>query len=98
MNKYTGGWDNTNSTRLLYANGQLDPWRDSTVSSKFRPGGPLESTSELPVFLIPGGTHCSDFYGQNWDVNPELKEIVDSEISTLKTWLGEFHGQKEATS
>uniref|UniRef100_A0A8H7TUJ2 Uncharacterized protein n=1 Tax=Bionectria ochroleuca TaxID=29856 RepID=A0A8H7TUJ2_BIOOC len=44
VNRYTGGWFAKNTTRLMDTNGQRDPWRDVTVSSIYRPGGPLEST------------------------------------------------------
>ncbi len=54
VNAWTGGWSVTNTTRLMYVNGQYDPWRDSTVSSINRPGGPLQSTSEVPVYVVPG--------------------------------------------
>lgn len=94
VNAWTGGWSVTNTTRLMYANGQLDPWRDATVSSIFRPGGPLESTEELPVRVIPGGIHCSDLYGQNWDVNPEVKSIADAEVANMKKWVAEFYEEK----
>lgn len=94
VNEYTGGWFIDNTTRLMFANGELDPWRDATVSSKFRPGGPKESTPEMPVWVIPGGVHCSDFYSQNWALNPELKGIVDEEVATMEQWVSEFYDQK----
>jgi hypothetical protein len=92
VNAYTGGWSvDFNSTRLMFANGELDPWRDSTVSSKFRPGGPEQSPN---VRVIPGGIHCSDFYAQNWAVNPELKSIVDEEVASMEQWVKEFYEHK----
>lgn len=78
----------------MLTNGGSDPWRDSTVSSDFRPGGPLQSTPELPVRVIPGGIHCSDLYGQNWAVNPELKALVDDEVANMREWVNEFYLQK----
>lgn len=94
VNKYTGGWNVTDTTRLMYANGQYDPWRDATVSSIFRPDGPLESSPELPVRVIPGGTHCSDYYSQNWEVNPEVKRIAYEEAANVKKWVDEFYEHK----
>lgn len=91
VNKYTGGWSVKNTKRLMYANGQFDPWRDATVSSVDRPGGPLRSTPNLPVRVIPGGMHCSDFYKQNWDVNPETKRIAYEEADNMKQWVNEFY-------
>jgi hypothetical protein len=78
----------------MYANGQLDPWRDSTVSSKSRPGGPLQSSSELPVRLVKGGIHCSDFYGPNWAANPDVKALAADEVANMKTWVQEFYTEK----
>ncbi|KAB5525675.1 peptidase S28 [Coniochaeta sp. 2T2.1] len=97
VNAYTSGWfvDAANTTRLMMTNGEWDPWRDATLSSKFRPGGPKESTPELPVRVIPHGTHCSDLYGQNWGVNAELKAIVDEEVANMQEWVGEFYEKKE---
>jgi hypothetical protein len=91
VNKYTGGWSNTNTTRLMYTNGQLDPWRDSTVSSDFRPGGPLRSTEQLPVRMVAGGVHCSDLYGQNWAVNDGVKAIAYAEVAQMASWVSEFY-------
>lgn len=94
VNAYTGGWFIDNTTRLMLANGGLDPWRDATMSSKFRPGGPKESTPELPIRVIPGGIHCSDFYAQNWAVNPGLQSIVNDEVANMKQWASEFYVHK----
>jgi hypothetical protein len=94
VNAYTGGWSIDNTTRLMMTNGDKDPWRDATLSSKFRPGGPKESTPEMPIRVVPGGVHCSDLYGQNWAVNPELKAIVDDEVANMQRWVNEFYVQK----
>jgi len=100
VNRYSGGWSVTNTTRLMYANGQYDPWKDATVSSDFRPGGPLQSTPELPVYLIPGGFHCSDYYQQNWQVNAGVLEIAQKETAQVAQWVDEFYketGKKKPT-
>lgn len=91
VNNYTGGWSNTKTTRLMYTNGQLDPWRDSTVSSDFRPGGPLQSTEQLPVRIVASGVHCSDLYGQNWAVNNDVKAIAYAEVAQMAGWVSEFY-------
>ncbi|KAI0480961.1 peptidase S28 [Xylariaceae sp. FL0804] len=96
VNAWTGGWfeSGSNTTRLMMTNGQWDPWRDSTLSSKFRPGGPKESTPELPVRLVEHGTHCSDLYGENWAVNEGAKAIADEESDNMAAWLQEYYDQK----
>ncbi|ORY61639.1 peptidase S28 [Pseudomassariella vexata] len=91
LNSHTGGWGETDTRRLMYANGQFDPWKDATVSADFRSGGPLESTSQLPVRVIPGGGHCSDLYGQNWAFNEEVKAIAEAEVEQMAEWVAEFY-------
>ncbi|KAI0383468.1 peptidase S28 [Hypomontagnella monticulosa] len=95
VNKYTGGWSETNVTRLMMANGQWDPWRDSTLSSIFRPGGPKESTPEFPIRVLEEGTHCSDLYGPNWAVNPGAKKVADDQVANMAVWVQEFYDQKK---
>jgi hypothetical protein len=58
-NAKTQGWNLVNSTRLIWSNGEFDPWRTSGVSSQFRPGGPLPSTEQHPLQIIPGGFHIA---------------------------------------
>ncbi|KAK7209164.1 hypothetical protein V2G26_016342 [Clonostachys chloroleuca] len=93
VNRYTGGWFAKNTTRLMDTNGQRDPWRDVTVSSIYRPGGPLESTPEHPVRVVPGGVHCPDYYGQNWEANAEVKKIAYDEVENMREWVKEFYEQ-----
>ncbi|RAK80281.1 putative serine peptidase [Aspergillus fijiensis CBS 313.89] len=92
FNAWTDGWFlNGNSTRLIWTNGQYDPWRDATVSSTFRPGGPLASTPSEPVQIIPGGFHCSDLYISDSVVNAGVKKVVNNEVSQIKAWVAEFY-------
>ncbi|CAK7266705.1 hypothetical protein SEPCBS57363_002225 [Sporothrix epigloea] len=92
LNMYTKGW-NAKTKRLMWANGQFDPWKDATVSSDFRPQGPLVSTPEAPVHMIPGGIHCTDLIYKNAQVNEDLMAIVQDEIAIMKGWVEEFYKQ-----
>ncbi|SPQ26465.1 40fb040e-439d-4494-9381-05300f302a92 [Thermothielavioides terrestris] len=94
VNRWTGGWSVTNTTRAMHTNGEWDPWRDATLSSDFRPGGPLKSTKQLPVRVVKHGTHCSELYGPNWDVNPEVKALAMDAAANMKEWVGEFYEEK----
>ncbi|AEO59356.1 hypothetical protein MYCTH_2307580 [Thermothelomyces thermophilus ATCC 42464] len=94
VNRWTGGWSVTNTTRAMHTNGQYDPWRDATLSSKFRPGGPVQSTERLPVRLVKGGTHCSDLYGQNWAVNEDVKKLAQDAADEMTGWVGEWYEEK----
>ena len=92
VNAYTGGWDITNSTRLQYTNGGFDPWREAGVSSDLRPGGPLQSTKQVPVRVVPGGFHTSDLVTENGVVNAGCKAVIDADVKQLVTWVNEWPG------
>ena len=88
MNAYTKGWDNV-SERLLFVNGDNDPWREASVSSDFRPDGPLQSTAEHPVIIVPGGYHTSDLVTKNGAVNAGVKAAIDVVVAQMKSWVEE---------
>lgn len=94
VNAYTGGWYHTDTERLIWTNGQWDPWKDATVSSDFRPGGPLQSTPKAPVQVIPGGIHCSDLIAGNGVVNAGVQKVIDTEVAVIKGWVDDFYKKK----
>lgn len=94
VNAYTGGWYKTNTERLIWANGEFDPWKDATVSSDFRPGGPLKSTTKAPVNVIPGGIHCSDMLARNGVANAGVQKIINTEVATIKGWVNDYYKKK----
>ncbi|CAK7271425.1 hypothetical protein SEPCBS57363_004611 [Sporothrix epigloea] len=96
VNRRTGGWlvPPEHTPRLVYTNGEYDPWRPVTVSSPWRPGGPLESSKSMPVFVIPGATHVSDVLAENWDINQDVKDVVDAETAVIVQWVNEFYQEK----
>jgi len=93
VNAFTKGWSNTNTTRLLWVNGEFDPWRSSGVSSIFRPGGPLQSTEQAPVDIVPGGYHCSDLLMKNGQVNAGVAAVQQKEIDQIVAWVNEWPGK-----
>ncbi len=94
VNAYTGGWDYVNTTRLIWTNGEWDPWKDATVSSEFRPNGPLQSTSAAPLNVIPGGIHCSDLLTRNGVANAGVQKVIDDEVAVIKSWVDEFYASR----
>lgn len=95
-NAYTKGWDiEGTTTRLIFTNGQYDPWKDSTVSSDFKPGGPYNGTDDAPVLVIPGGIHCSDMIAKNGAVNAGAQEVIDTEIAVITGWVEEYYTEKK---
>ncbi|KAF3763262.1 hypothetical protein M406DRAFT_356989 [Cryphonectria parasitica EP155] len=95
-NAYTGGWDTAgNTTRLIWTNGQYDPWKDSTVSSDYKPGGPFQGTATAPIQVIPSGIHCSDMLIDNGLVNAGVQEVIDNEVAQIVTWVDEYYTEKK---
>jgi hypothetical protein len=97
-NSWTKGWDTpkkaTPSTRVMWANGEFDPWKTSGISSEYRTGGPWQSTENAPVQVIPGGFHCSDLILKNGLSNAGVQKVIDAEVALMKTWVAEFYTEK----
>jgi hypothetical protein len=90
LNHYTGGWSDRKSQRLLFVNGECDPWVHTTVSSRFRPGGPMKSTTDVPVDVVPKGGHCVDLYGLQCRANEACDRVMTGAIEQMATWVSEF--------
>ena len=73
---------------------QYDPWREAGVSSDFRPGGPLVSTAQAPVLIVPGGGHGTDMIMRWGAINAGVQNIVDKEIAQMRTWVSDYYEQK----
>ncbi|RDA85072.1 hypothetical protein CP532_3102 [Ophiocordyceps camponoti-leonardi (nom. inval.)] len=93
VNAKTGGWDKVKTTRLLWVNGGLDPWLPATVSSEKRPGGPLRSTEEAPVWVIPHAAHCNEMNVRNGEANDGARLVIDGVVRQMKEWVDEFYKQ-----
>ena len=93
VNLYTGGWNlAANTTRVSFANGEHDPWIHESVSSDFRPGGPLASSKQAPVFMVPGGFHGTEMLSANSRVNNGVKVVRDQIVQQLAEWVAEWPG------
>lgn len=105
VNAYTSGWNpgaalnstatdtNSNGSRLILINGGYDPWREASVSSELRPGGPLEGSEALPVKVVEGGFHTSDLVTRNGVVNQGCAEVISEVVAQLSSWVEEFPRQ-----
>lgn len=74
---------------------EVDPWRSASVSSELRPGGPLESRPEAPLFLIPGSRHCNDLAWRNGDFNEDVRKAQNAEIAQIVAWVDEFSAEDD---
>ncbi|KAK4443213.1 putative serine peptidase [Podospora aff. communis PSN243] len=90
VNALTEGWNLKNTTRLLWVNGEHDPWRSASVSSEIRPGGPMPSTPEAPVFVLPEAIHCNELLMRNADANEAIRTAQIEMIGIMKKWLADW--------
>ncbi|KAI1808820.1 peptidase S28 [Daldinia bambusicola] len=94
INAHTKGWRLPEyldaESRLLWVNGEFDPWRSASVASAFRPSGPLVSTPDVPSILIPGSRHCNDLRIQN-AVNSDVKKTQAAIVSQIASWTNYFY-------
>jgi hypothetical protein len=86
LNLYTGGWD-AEFERVLFVNGQFDPWLEATVAAKGRPGGPRNSTDKAPILTVKNGNHVADL---RIDDVPEELSVLDQELDIMGKWLAEW--------
>ncbi|CEJ94727.1 hypothetical protein VHEMI10243 [[Torrubiella] hemipterigena] len=90
VNKHTGGWRKVDTKRLVWINGEFDPWRPATVSWEGRPGGALESTEDHPVYVIKNAGHCNDYVAANAG-SVEGKAIFEATLGHFRKWVAEFY-------
>lgn len=95
VNKVTGGWYHTDTKRLMWTVGEVDPWLPATPASPWRPGGPLKSTPEHPVRIIPGAAHCGDMLLRNAQANAGVKAVYDAEVQNIKDWVAEYYTENK---
>ncbi|EEA18605.1 hypothetical protein TMatcc_010851 [Talaromyces marneffei ATCC 18224] len=93
LNAWTKGWTGT-TERVIWAQGQYDPWREETISSDFRPGGPATSTEPNPIFVMPEASHCYDLLWRNGDANAGIRDVQNKEIAQMKVWVDEWYAKK----
>lgn len=75
------------TTRLMWVNGEFDPWRPAAVSTDLG----LAATRDVPAWVIAKGTHCNDILLQNGQNNPAVRSVVDAEVKKMRQWVGEFY-------
>ncbi|KAI1336692.1 putative serine peptidase [Xylariaceae sp. FL0016] len=94
-NAHTKGWYLPESldqdSRLLWVNGEYDPWRSAGVASEFRRGGPWVSTPDVPAILMPGSRHCSDLRTRNGVNNTDVKKAQNEIVAQMAEWTKEFY-------
>ncbi|KAK0220796.1 serine carboxypeptidase S28-domain-containing protein [Armillaria nabsnona] len=84
-NTLYGGWG-VNNTRLFFANGKQDPWREATVSAV---NSTAVSTDIQPI-RISNGFHASDLVMRLAAPDPTIVAVQDAFIAYVESWLKDF--------
>ncbi|KAI0132335.1 peptidase S28 [Xylariales sp. AK1849] len=90
LNMWTEGWD-ADYERVLFVNGEFDPWRSATIASDYRPGGRLNSTKS-PAYIVKGGVHTPELIIDETD--PNTWPIVQAAIKQMGDWLSQWESTK----
>ncbi|KAI9155704.1 putative extracellular serine carboxypeptidase [Paramyrothecium foliicola] len=91
VNASLGGWEATvGLERIVYVNGEYDPWLGATVASPNFPGGPFQSTDRAPHYIIPQGMHCSDMQASNAAVNEGVHAVMTQVVADIARFVAEF--------
>ena len=79
-NARNGGFD-IQASRVLYTNGELDPWHRMAIYP------PRHGGHDNVVYLIEGASHCTDFMPPADDDSASLKKLRGIQIDTIARWL-----------
>ncbi|XP_064089030.1 putative serine protease K12H4.7 [Macrobrachium nipponense] len=70
-----------NVTRVVFVNGNIDPWHALGITS--------DLSSEAPAIFIQGTAHCANMYPPTSDDLPQLQEARQKIFSLIEQWLSE---------
>ncbi|KAF5504178.1 hypothetical protein CGCF413_v004690 [Colletotrichum fructicola] len=92
FNKRTkGDWD-APFEKVMFVDGEFDMWNSATMSSAYRPGGPWNSTEEVPRMVVARGGHIPDLdlIHVNEDVVEALAVVTKKQLKIMEKWLSEW--------
>lgn len=69
-----GGW-NVSLSKVLFLNGQLDPWHDLGVTESLGPS--------VQAILLPEATHCADY-------SLPYSEVIEAAQAKIAAIIGQF--------
>lgn len=95
VNSIYGGW-RLRADRLFAVNGQFDPWRSASLSSRWAPL--FRATPLQPLEVVANGHHCWDWALSGFMDNPDIKRVVDLGIGKVKGWVNDWYSSHPGVS
>lgn len=80
-----GGWS-VNNTRLFFANGKRDTWREATVSAV----NTTAVSTDIQPIRLSNGFHASDLVMRLAAPDPTIVAVQDAFITYVESWLKDF--------
>ena len=79
------------TSRIVYVNGEIDPWRRLSVSAEpDSPAPPRNPNSPTePMFVVKGGSHCTDLGGYRPTNSASLNETRIKVDEAIVRWLSD---------
>ncbi|KAG8950849.1 hypothetical protein FRC04_007081 [Tulasnella sp. 424] len=88
LNLQYGGW-NLMATNLFVTNGEFDPIRSASLSSRAAPG--FVDTPTQDIYVIPNAHECWDWNLDNSAVNMDVMQAQELGISKIRGWLSGWY-------
>ncbi|KAG8896617.1 hypothetical protein FRB99_008796 [Tulasnella sp. 403] len=82
------GW-NIVVKNLYVVNGEFDPWRSASLSSRWAPS--FQDTATQEITVIPQAKHCWDRYLANTLVNTDVRDAQQLGITKIYGWLQDWY-------
>ena len=71
------------ASRIIFTYGEVDPWHVFAVDVR-------NLSSQLPVIMIPGGSHCADMRSGREDDTPQMIAARSQTELLLRGWIAEM--------
>ncbi|KAK9728182.1 hypothetical protein K7432_001291 [Basidiobolus ranarum] len=84
FNREHKGW-HVRTSRIFYADGEIDPWRKLSVNSPHAPK--RQSKPSNPLAVIKKGSHCTDLGSDSPFDTQSLKDTRKAQVETFKKWM-----------
>ncbi|EJT99261.1 hypothetical protein DACRYDRAFT_109982 [Dacryopinax primogenitus] len=86
VNNAYGGW-HMNADRLIFLNGNRDPWKFATVSSDYIN---RTSTPNQPI-TVSDGFHCSDLLTANGEADNTIYKAQQLVLQYMEKWMDDWY-------
>ncbi|KAG8942757.1 hypothetical protein FRC04_003527 [Tulasnella sp. 424] len=86
--EHGGGW-NLRARNLFVVNGEFDPWRSASLSSRWAPK--FRNTPHQRVEVVKGGHHCWDWNLDGAKYDHDIKRVVDRGIKKMRSWVRQWY-------